>query len=342
MDPDQTKSVSPASDPLNLVPVTSDLSSEERDYISQARAANTVRGYRSDWSEWTAWCTSVDVDPLPAQPEQISAYLAFLASHGAKVGTMSRRLSALRFAHRMHQQSDPTDHPRVIAVWEGIQRAHKDTPDQAAPLMPPDLTEVIESCPLVRSWKSDRADEPDLSGVRDRALLSVGFFAALRRSEISAIQFEHLEQRSRGWVLHIPRSKANQTGPNDELVALPRMSDARIDPIRLLESWFEHAPIEAGDSFVFRSVDRHNRLGESLSGTAINNIVKRAVRRTGRDAAPFSAHSLRAGFVTYAHLRGASDRAIAHQTRHASLASVGTYTRIEEVFEDNAVTQLGL
>ncbi len=57
---------------------------------------------------------------------------------------------------------------------------------------------------------------------------------------------------------------------------------------------------------------------------------------------PYSAHSLRAGFVTYAHLRGASDRAIAHQTRHRSLATVGTYVRIHEAWADNAATQLGL
>ena len=67
-----------------------------------------------------------------------------------------------------------------------------------------------------------------------------------------------------------------------------------------------------------------------------------AVTRAGLDASPYSAHSLRAGFVTYAHLRGASDRAIAHQTRHRSLATVGIYVRIHEAWADNAATQLGL
>jgi integrase len=60
------------------------------------------------------------------------------------------------------------------------------------------------------------------------------------------------------------------------------------------------------------------------------------------DPLPYSAHSLRAGFVTYAHLRGASDRAIAHQTRHRSMATLGQYVRIHEAWQDNAATQLGL
>jgi hypothetical protein len=51
---------------------------------------------------------------------------------------------------------------------------------------------------------------------------------------------------------------------------------------------------------------------------------------------------LRAGFVTFAHLRGASDRAIAHQTRHRSLATLGAYVRVETAWQDNAATQLGL
>ncbi len=329
----------PGTDPIALVPSMDQLNDEERHYIGRARAANTLRGYRSDWKGWCSWCTDVAVDPLPADPATISRYLAFLASHGAKVGTMRRRLSALKFAHRLHQHPDPTDHPRVIAVWDGIQRDHKDTPDQATPLMPPELVDVIEQCPTTRTWKSDRVDEPDLAGYRDRALLSVGFFAALRRSEIETIRVRDLEERSRGRVLHIPRSKTNQT---DELVALPRLNDIRLDPVRHLTAWLHQAGIRGDDELVFRSVDRHNHLGASLSGTAINAIVKRSIQRTGLDPAPYSAHSLRAAFFTYAHLRGASDRAIAHQTRHGSLASVGTYVRVEEIFDDNAVTQLGL
>jgi len=68
----------------------------------------------------------------------------------------------------------------------------------------------------------------------------------------------------------------------------------------------------------------------------------KATARAGLDPTPYSAHSLRAGFVTYAHLRGASDRAISHQTRHRSLATLGTYVRLQQAWTDNAATTLGL
>lgn len=101
------------------------------------------------------------------------------------------------------------------------------------------------------------------------------------------------------------------------------------------------AQIESGP--VFRPVSKGSRaLTRRLNEGAINRLVQKAVARAGIDPLPYSAHSLRAGFVTHAHLRGASDRAIAHQSRHRSLATIGTYVRIHEAWEDNAATQLGL
>jgi integrase len=97
---------------------------------------------------------------------------------------------------------------------------------------------------------------------------------------------------------------------------------------------------------VFRPVAKSNRpLPRRLSPAAVNDLVQQAVTRSRIDShheRDWSAHSLRAGFVTYAHLRGASDHAIAHQTRHRSLATIGTYVRVEDAWKDNAALQLGL
>jgi len=94
---------------------------------------------------------------------------------------------------------------------------------------------------------------------------------------------------------------------------------------------------------VFRADSTGNRaLERGLNPESINTLIKMAVARTGLDPTGYNAHSLRAGFVTYAHLRGASDQAIAHQTRHRSLTTVGTYVRVHEARQDNAAIQLGL
>jgi integrase len=294
---------------------------------------------------------------------------------------MSRRLSAIKFAHSMRNLPDPTEHARVVAVWEGIRREHSAPPEQATPLMPPDLQAVLDACPSIRTFKTrGREPEPSRAGARDRALILVGFVAALRRSELVALDVEQLSAHPRGMVIAIPRSKTNQRGEQNELVVLPRAGDPARCPVTMLENWLQMAEITSGP--VFRPVSKANRaLPRRLTAAAANDLLQAAVLRAGigprqdpkercctkcqyepseveaRDAqrcprcgaklpprafGGYSAHSLRAGFVTYAHLRGASDRAIAHQTRHRSLATIGTYVRVENAWRDNAALDLGL
>jgi integrase len=331
----------PNAGPLSLLDDVS-LSDDEAGYVAAARAANTLKGYRSDWSEWCSWCAHEGLDPLGGEAAAISKYLVFLASAGAKVGTIARRLSAMRFAFRLRGLPDPTEAARVVAVWEGIRRTHGAPPDQAAPLMPPELLDVLEACPTTRAWRTpSKAPEPDLAGARDKALLLVGFVGALRRSELAALDFEHVAEHPQGLVVTIRRSKTNQEGIEPELVVLPLGPNPARCPVRALRSWSELAKISGGP--VFRPVSKGNRaLGRRLNPEAVNVLVQAAVLRAGIDPLPYSAHSLRAGFVTYAHLRGASDRAIAHQTRHRSMATLGQYVRIHEAWQDNAATQLGL
>ncbi|WP_168990288.1 site-specific integrase [Yimella sp. RIT 621] len=351
-DPPATPSVSVSvSGTVARAPATTDavrllddvpLTEVETEYVEAARAANTLRGYRSDWTEFTTWCVQHGRDPLPAAASTITGYLSDLAKAGAKVGTMSRRLSALKFVHQLQDLPDPTSNARVVAVWEGIRRTHGAPPDQAAPLMPPELFDVLAACPTTKTWKTKgKAPEPDLAGHRDRALLLVGFVSALRRSELAALQVEHVDEHPNGLVLSLPRSKTNQHGTEAELVVLPRSGNPDRCPVTALRAWLELAQITTGAAF--QGVTKGNKpTGRPLHPESINTLVQQAIARAGIDPLPYSAHSLRAGFITYAHLRGATDRAIAHQSRHRSLATLGGYVRIHNAWTDNAATSLGL
>ena len=316
------------------------LSDAEARYVDASRAPNTRRGYASDWRDFSAWCATQHRRALPASPDTVSLYLAWLAGHGVKVGTMSRRLSTLRLLHRLQNLEDPTRDERVVAVWDGIRRTHGAPPVQSAPLMPPDLWEVLEACPTVKTFKTrGRAGETDLAGARDRALLLVGFVAALRRSELVAAQVEDLGEHPHGLTLALPRSKTNQTGEHVELVVLPRATRPDRCPVTALQEWLRLAGIGSGP--IFRGVTKANRASAgALHPESVNNLVKAAVVRAGIDPGEFSAHSLRAGFVTYAHLQGATPQSIARQTRHASMAVLASYVRVQEAWTDNAATRV--
>lgn len=330
-----------SSDPLAVLDTDEPLSDAEAIYVEAARAANTLRGYRSDWAEWTSWCAREGYEPLPADPVAVARYLTFLAGHGAKVGTMSRRLSALRFAHQLHGLPSPAAAARVVAVWEGIRRTHGEPADQAEPLQPPELFTVVDACPTTKVWRTrGRPPEPSLAGARDRVLLLDGFVGAFRRSELAAWDVEHISDLPNGLVVALPRSKTNQTGEVAELVVIPRAADPARCPVRALDHWLDLAGITEGP--VLRKVTRSNRAAATrMHPESLNTLVQAAIARAGIDPGPYSAHSLRAGFITYTHLRGASDRAVAHQTRHRSLASLGPYIRIHDAWIDNAATQLG-
>jgi site-specific recombinase XerD len=307
-----------------------ELTADERYYVERARAANTRRGYRSDLADFAGWCHAKGLSPLPAAPATVTAYLAELARHGAKVPTMSRRLSSIAYAHRFAGLANPVESPRVQGVWAGIRREHSVPVDQAPALMPPVLWDVLAALPA------------DLSGIRDRALLLVGFVGALRRSELAAMSVEDLGEHPKGLVVAIPRSKTDPFAEG-QLAVLPYSSRPERCPVTSLREWLSAASIEAGP--VFRPVHRNGKrvLSRGMSEKAINDAVQRAcVRGLGPEGLPYSAHSLRAGFATYASGRGASDRAIAHQTRHRSLASLGQYIRLESAWADNAATALDL
>lgn len=322
-----------------------ELLAEAADYATHARATATLRGYRSDWADFGAWCRQMGLDALPATPETVAAYLAFLARADAAVGTMARRLSSIGHYHRAARLPDPTADAGVRYVMAGLRRDLGRRPDQATPMMPPLLFDVLDGCPAV--FAGAKGSEPHLRGLRDRAILLVGFVGALRRSEIAAANVEDLHEHPLGLVLDIPVSKTRQdvTQAPDSVV-LPRSRTPGHCPVVQLRTWLDAAAITAGPIFQ-ATTPRGNRLadgGRRLGGARINAIVQDALRRVDvdPDAEGFSAHSLRAGFVTYAAARGASDRAIARQTRHRDLANIAVYTRHESAWTDNAATDLGL
>jgi integrase len=306
-------------------PFAGELSPAEAAYARNARAANTQRGYRSDWGDFTTWANGTVT--LPATPETVNAYVLDLIAAGSKVSTVARRLSSIGHAHRIAGFPSPTDHPRVQLVWQGIRRTHAARTDSAPPLLPPVLWDVLAALPA------------SPAGIRDRALILVGFVGALRRSELARVRVEDLADHARGRVLTIPTSKTDPYAAG-QLVILPRGHPGRC-PVTAIDHWLDVGQITDGP--LFRAVHRSGSVrAGGLSAAAVNDVVQRACTAALGPGHGYSAHSLRSGFSTHAASRGASDRAIAHQTRHRSLASLTPYIRHETAWTDNAATNLDL
>ncbi len=298
-----------------------------RDYAQQARAANTRRAYRADWADFTAWCRDRRLTALPATPETVVLYLSDLAM-SRKTSTLQRRLSAISQAHKAADLETPTGHHAVRAVWSGIRRVKGTAQEGKAPAVTRDLRAMVATLPGT------------LPGLRDRALLLLGFAGAFRRSELAGLDIADVTTTRDGLVVDLRRSKTDQEGEGRR-IGIPYGSRPGTCPVRAVQDWLAAAKIASGP--LFRGVNRHGQVGKTrLSDRAVALIVKRAAAAAGLDPARYAGHSLRAGLATSAAAAGVSERAIMAQTGHKSLPMVRRYIREGSLFNENAAAEVGL
>jgi site-specific recombinase XerD len=298
-----------------------------KEFVRRSLADNTLRAYASDWRDFTAWCQSCGCVPLPALPETVSLYLSSLADH-AKTSTLTRRLSAISQAHQTAGFETPAQSPLVRQVMKGIRRVNGTAQEGKSPVKVEHLRTIMAEMNPSRPID-----------VRDRALLLVGFAGAFRRSELVGLDIEDLEFDDNGLVIHLRRSKTDQTGEGRD-VGIPYGSTPATCPVRALKDWL--AVLKADKGPVFRVVNRHGKIfDKQLSAKAVALVVKRLTAGRGIEG-NFSGHSLRAGLATAAASAGVPERAIMAQTGHRSLATMRKYIREGSLFLENAAGRVGL
>jgi site-specific recombinase XerD len=306
------------------------------DYAQAAFSQNTRRAYRSDLADFKDWCERMGVSFFPASPEAICNYITDLVNHGAKVSTIERRLSALSQVHRSRGiEPPPTWDWAVKQAMAGIRRTHGVAPEQKTPLDTTEVLRLLEATPILDSKGRSR-----LAGIRDRALILLHFACASRSSEVGSFCVEDLTPTSQGYRLRLARSKTDQEGEG-QYKAIPYGTQLESCPVRALNTWLVASGINEGP--LFRQVNRHGQVSkERLSGQAVTQLVQRACRRAGLNPKRYGGHSLRAGHITSAAVRGAHNREIKRQTGHLSDRVVDGYVRPATIFENNSVTKLGL
>lgn len=305
-------------------------------FAARARSPATERAYRRDWKDFTAWCAAQGVDALEATPDLVAAFLAERAGTH-RTSTLERRLAAICVMLRRAGKPLDVRHPAFEETWKGIRRTLGTAKRGKEPMGAEMLAGLLAGLP------------DTLAGTRDRALLAVGFTAALRRSELVALDVEDVSFTSEGAVLLVRRSKTDPAGGGARR-ALPRGPDPATCPVALLKAWMVRARFREGP--LFRAVDRFSRMHPGrLNDRSVARIVQRVVYDGARgsglsekaaraEAARFGGHSLRAGFATSAAEAGAETWAIRSQTGHRSDAALAAYVRIGGLFRRARSTKI--
>jgi site-specific recombinase XerD len=198
---------------------------QARAFARASKAESTLRGYRSDWREFCAWCERHGVGPLPAAPETVASYIAERAGH-LKPGSIQRRLNAIAEAHKAAGLGSPTSTGMVKNTMKGIRRKLGTAPVQKSPTLTDDIRAMVD------------ASDVGLIGARDRALILLGFAGAFRRSELVALDIEDCAFGKDGLTITLRRSKTDQQAAGRK-VGIPYGSNPETCPVRTVQTWLE-------------------------------------------------------------------------------------------------------
>jgi integrase len=320
-------------------------------YYGKSTIADATRKqYGAHWKHFVRWAESMGLSTNPPDVPTVACYLAALADGAVefhwhdrqghprsnkrphKYGSIQHMYIGLIHEIRKAGHDWPAAIPAITKVMHGIRYRKGDTKKRVTPLEIDDLRACLA--------KTRERRFEDLAVVRDRAILSLGFFSAMRRAEIVALKVDDLEFTPEGLVITIRRSKRDPFALGDTIGIRPQ-KDPKICPIVLLQRYLELSELKAGP--LFRRIDsRSDAIGDrALTPAVVAMIVKAACERAGLDPDRFAGHSLRAGFATTAADKGRTLTQIMRQGRWKDQRTAQTYIRPATVFRDNPTDGLG-
>ncbi|WP_435531503.1 tyrosine-type recombinase/integrase [Pseudogemmobacter faecipullorum] len=323
-----------------------DLAERARAYAEASSSLNTRRAYAADLKHFNGWCRREGLDASRPDPQVIGLYITACASGARSVGgrpnavsTIERRLSAL--ARVFAERGTPLDRSdrHIASVLAGIRNSHAAPPRQKEALLPEDLIAMLGCC-----------DPGGLRGLRDRAMLLIGFAGGLRRSEITGLDLGRDQtEEGRGWVEILEGGLLlrlrGKTGWRE--VEIGRGSASSTCPVTALETWLKFSRIGSGP--LFRRVTGKGReVGPMrLNDREVARLVKRLASAAGlrgdlpeaERPALFAGHSLRAGLASSAEV---DERHVQKQLGHASAEMTRRYQRRRDRFRVNLTKAAGL
>ncbi len=298
--------------------------------LSSVLADNTRAAYAKGWERWEKYCAATGACPLPARYEDVAKFLAEMATRpGVRgklpaFGTVLLWRSAINRKHVEANLKSPTHHPKVAGVCKGLARIRGSKSRQVKALREHHIKAMLKRC----------AKTP--IGLRDAAIIALGFAAALRRSEICGLTMDDLEMMGDEdypkMFVHIRKSKTDQHGLGQK-IAVPEGENLR--PIGRLKSWLKISGIADGP--VFQTMSKGGALrGSPMHHSDIPRLIKHYAGLIGLDPSEVAGHSLRAGFVTSAAVHHARLDKIMEITRHRNPSTVIKYIRDADSFTDHA------
>jgi integrase len=284
-----------------------------------------------------AWCRDQGLDPYSGEGT-IALHITNMAQEGKANSTIVGHLAAIQYEYRQADVPLNMDASVLAPVREGIARTVGTAARHKAAPITPDELRLMLAC--LRPGTDPR-------GARDRALLLIGFGAALRRSEIVALAVGDIEEvQHRGLRVTVRRSKTDQGGAGVHVAVCGNPSDTSLCPVMAWRQWMAHrgaAIVVAGyldaaqEQPLFCAVNKAGRLsGEPMYDGAVDQLIKQTATRAGLDGKAYSGHSLRRGLLTSASEAGVALKDLMRQARHKDPKVALGYIDVADMWKRNA------
>jgi integrase len=343
----------PEGDPEGGLPAEETKRKELRDHFSREHVRESTRKvYLRHWRAFASWCEEDGRTPLPATTETVQDFALSQGAGGLSLSTIRGRLAAIGYYHRRNDHEDPTASETIENTMEHLADYVGTPAEKKKALRSEDISDMVRALPgspeggSPEGDRSGTADARRLRGIRDRALILVGFAGALRRSELAGMEASWLSFNPKGFEVEIPRSKGDAEGEG-QIVGISRGESVDLCPVRALRRWMGAPPTGIEEGPIFRSVPNHGLVApderaEPISGQAVADAVKRAAENVGLPAEKISGHSLRRGHLTTAARNGAELVDLQKQARHADPRTTAEYVEDANRMETNTSRHLGL
>ncbi len=298
--------------------------------LQNSKASNTVRAYKSDFSDFGVFCAQNGFKSLPSEPKVVSLYLTHLSTKDAKMSTLKRRLVSIGVIHKLKGHYLDTKHPAIIENIMGIKRRKGSFQKAKKPILINSLKKIINAI--------DQQKKEEIKKLRDRSIILIGFSGGFRRNEIVSLDYDDLDFVPEGLKLSIRRSKTDQFGEGF-MKALPYFDSSQYCPVVSLKKLLDLSKIKSGP--VFRRFVKGSKLSEKrLTNQTVALLIKEYLNLAGIDSKNFSGHSLRSGFATSAAESGVEERSIMSMTGHKSSEMVRRYIKEANLFKNNALNKI--
>ena len=314
----------------NLITDIKALEEETIINLKNSKSNNTVRAYKSDFNDFSLFCSKNGFKSLPSEPKIISLYLTHLSVKEIKMSTLKRRLVSIGVIHKLKGQYLDTKHPVIIENIMGIKRRKGSIQKGKKPILISNLKKIINVI--------DKENKNEIKKYRDRSIILIGFSGGFRRYEIVSLDFDDLDFVSEGLKINLKRSKTDQFGEG-AIKALPYFDNTQYCPVKSIKKWIEISKIKYGP--LFRRFKKGSNLSEKrLTDQTVALLIKEYLELAGIDSKNYSGHSLRSGFATSAAESGVEERSIMAMTGHKSSQMVRRYIKDANLFKNNPLNKI--